>query len=431
MSHCKTFGIACAFYLALLIVPLSAQADVLADLIQSSVRTHPAVVAGRAQQKAADADVEAAKWQFYPTVSVGVEAVSAAATDPNYAGADHVSTFRVQQPLWTGGRLTSSLNKAQASTDLARATLTEVRQSLALQVVQAYGDWLGAHLKLQAQDKSLKELTRLGEQIARRVEQGVGAAVDQTLATSRIDALVAEIASVQAQKRIALTRLKQLTGAAVDDSQLVNSLAKAHAVGAAEDVVKRQSQAEAISPAVLKARAQVKVQEALLGERKADLYPELNLRLERQFGNYSSASGRSDTRVFLTLSSRLGAGLSSWSSADSAEASLQAALFQVDEQLLSLGTQLQTDAALSSQLVARIATLRASQVSVQQVFESYSRQYLAGRKSWLEVMNASREIAQGEVQLAEALASQVVVTWRLAIVALGLDDAVQYKVTNP
>ena len=68
---------------------------------------------------------------------------------------------------------------------------------------------------------------------------------------------------------------------------------------------------------------------------------------------------------------------------------------------------------------------------MQQVFESYSRQYLAGRKSWLEVMNASREIAQGEIQLAEAQASHVVVTWRLAIVAFGLDDAIQYKVTNP
>ena len=286
-------------------------------------------------------------------------------------------------------------------------------------------------MKLQAQEKSLQELTRLGEQIARRVDEGVGAPVDQTLATSRIDALVAEIASVRAQRRVALTRLAQLSGGPVDEAQLANDQATAHAKGAAEDVVLQQPHAESINPAVLKARAQVKVQEAVLGERKADLYPELSLRVEQQFGNYSSLGRRNTARVFLSLNSRLGAGLSSWSSANSAEATLQAATFQVEEQLLSLGTQIQTDAATASQLVARIRTLRASQVSVQQVFESYSRQYLAGRKSWLEVMNASREIAQGEIQLAEAQASHVVVTWRLAIVAFGLDDAIQYKVTNP
>ncbi len=43
-----------------------------------------------------------------------------------------------------------------------------------------------------------------------------------------------------------------------------------------------------------------------------------------------------------------------------------------------------------------------------EVSTSYDRQFLAGRKSWLDVMNAARELAQTATQLAEVQATQVV-----------------------
>jgi outer membrane protein TolC len=44
---------------------------------------------------------------------------------------------------------------------------------------------------------------------------------------------------------------------------------------------------------------------------------------------------------------------------------------------------------------------------------------LAGRKSWLEVMNAVREIQQAESQLIEAQTNQMQLSWRLTILAEG------------
>jgi hypothetical protein len=60
--------------------------------------------------------LEGAQWQFYPTPSVGFEQVDASAGDPNYPsyGDKNVTTLRLQQPLWTGGRLSAGLDKAQA-----------------------------------------------------------------------------------------------------------------------------------------------------------------------------------------------------------------------------------------------------------------------------------------------------------------------------
>ena len=48
-----------------------------------------------------------------------------------------------------------------------------------------------------------------------------------------------------------------------------------------------------------------------------------------------------------------------------------------------------------------------------------ARQFLAGRKSWLEVMNAVREIQQAESQLIEAQTNQMQLSWRLTILADG------------
>jgi adhesin transport system outer membrane protein len=52
---------------------------------------------------------------------------------------------------------------------------------------------------------------------------------------------------------------------------------------------------------------------------------------------------------------------------------------------------------------------------------SYERQFLAGRKSWLDVMNAARELAQTETQLADLVSTQVLVTWRLVLNTGGVD----------
>ena len=59
------------------------------------------------------------------------------------------------------------------------------------------------------------------------------------------------------------------------------------------------------------------------------------------------------------------------------------------------------------------------------VSDSYDRQFLAGRKSWLDVMNAARELSQNETQLADLLSTQLTATWRLAIYTSGVAAVIE------
>lgn len=166
---------------------------------------------------AAQADVKGANWQFYPTPSVSVEQANASSRDPSYSKRDgRVTTFRLQQPLWTAGRLTAGVSRAEASVAVAQAQWEESRQQLALRTIASWGEWKAGELKSLALQESVQTHRRLAELIARRVEGGLSAVADQVLAQGRLEQAQAEAAVALAQQASALARLEQLTGRRLD-----------------------------------------------------------------------------------------------------------------------------------------------------------------------------------------------------------------------
>jgi hypothetical protein len=67
--------------------------------------------------------------------------------------------------------------------------------------------------------------------------------------------------------------------------------------------------------------------------------------------------------------------------------------------------------------------LAASLESSDDIARAWNRQFIAGRKTWQDVMNAVREQAQLEAQIADVKASQLLLSWRLAIIGRGVDRA--------
>lgn len=405
-------------------LPSFGHAGVLEQLVSSALCGHPTIQAQQAQEEAARANTDSAAWQFFPAPSVAIEKAQVNQADRAYSGDDMVTTLRLQQPLWTGGRLTAGKEKAEAGVLASRALLEETRQQIALRVVQAYGDWLAAHLKTQANEKSMATHVRLRDQVKRRIEQGVSAESDLTLAIARLESVDADIAVSLAQKNIALSRLEQLLGQPVDSAALREIAVPQPINSSLRDLL---GQALAIHPAIQKARAQASVQKSVIAERRADLAPDVYLRAEQQRGNYSYNNTSAENRLFLGLSSHLGAGLSGLSNLEGAQSQHRAALAEVEAQGRTVNEQVQSDHALAASAESRLKALRNTLNANEQVLESFGRQFLAGRKTWLDVMNAARELAQTEMQLADIRATQVIVTWRLAIYTQGLAALVVSK----
>lgn len=414
-TGCLKGLVVCLFFA---LVPAVAGAQVLEQLIFSALASHPSVQSRRAMVDSALAEVGGARWQFYPTASVSMEAASASQTDRLYQGDNRVSTLRLQQPLWTGGRLTAGMEKAEASLLVSEHTLEEVRQQLAVRVVQAYGDWLAAHLKVQANEKSLVSHQRLRQQVIRRISEGASAESDLTLAMARLEAISADVSATRALRDIALARLRLLLGRPVDIPALGAAVAVARP--ATYDAQTLLDLAMTNNPGIQKALAQTRVQASVIDERHADLSPDVYVRVERQYGNYAFSNAPPENRVFVGLSTRFGAGLSAMSNVEAAKNQHRAALADEEVQMRAINEQVLSDHAQAISLVTRMTALRASLDAARQVSESYDRQFLAGRKSWLDLMNAARELAQTETQLADVEAAQLVVSWRLVIATEGI-----------
>ena len=412
----------CLWLVLALIVPTPGMAfndtELLLELLREGIANAPRVEVARSRTEQARVNVQSAQWQLWPTPSVSVERVDSSDTDVNYSGDDMVTIWRLQQPLWTAGRLSADLDQAQAQLDASFASLGEAQLQLALDIVSAYSQWLSAWYRYEVWQRSVKEHQRLRDKIARRVVAGASSRNDLELANERIKLVQADVALARVSRETALLQLGQLLGDPVTENRLTQRLPQD--LPSEIDIATALVEAEQTSPSLRRVMEETRVAKALIRSRKADNWPELFVRLEHQKGNFARSGAGSDYRVFLGLQSRFGAGFSTMSQVDEAQAILASAEAQVRATHLAIKEQVRNSYAVLQASQKRVAIIKQVVASAQLIQASYERQFLAGSKSWLDLMNASRELATSEVQLADADSAQLSASWRLYIYTKGL-----------
>lgn len=430
MIHCPGFIhplLKFAGLLLLLLPGAGAQAQTLdlRDIIPITVASHPSTAAQRALQEGARVDVDTARQQFYPTPSVAIENARSGTGSADGT----VQTYRLQQPLWTAGRLTAGMDKAQANLRTAAHDLDETAQQLALRAAQAWGEWYAASLKQDALRSSLETHQRLYEQLQRRVDSGASAPADLVLTEGRVAQTRSQYLSVQAQQRAARTRISQLMGQMVPEDVLPTQslVMPLQSLASIEDAALSRSPGLQRQASVLEARR------AELKEREAELRPEVYLRAERLNGSYSGLAATTGTvnRLTFGLTSRFGAGLSSLTAVEALRKRMEAAEAETEALRRTLREQVQSDWELWRSLQERLPALERNLQASRVTAEAWDRQFLAGRKSWMEVMNTARELAQAELELADARTANAVTAWRLTILSVGWQSAVQASKTPP
>ncbi len=414
----KTF----AFCVVAAFLTAPAQSQVLGNpltqLIEQTLANHPSLQNQEQLVKAAQAGVDAARWQYFPTPAISVQQAAARSTDTSYLGDARVSTLSLTQPIWTWGRLSAGMDKAQAQAIAATAGYQETQLQLAIRVLQSYGDWLSAHHKLVAFKKGVELHERLKAQANRRMEAGQAAPIDLAFAQGRLATMVAEMAATQAQAQIGLVRLTQLSGQTLVPDVLATNAPKSFPLAALPEEL--LAQADAASPMLARYRAQAQIQFAAIQEQKASALPEVSFRLEQQYGNFSYVGSQPQTRGFVGISSNFGAGLSRQAALAEVINRHAAALADVQAQRRTLGEQILTDHALLVQAGTRSQALQQAAELAEQVLASSDRQYLTGRKTWQDLMNSAREQVQAQLQLVDLEVLQLVASWRLALLTSGL-----------
>lgn len=387
------------FTLALLLAGSAQAAPWTFDqLLQAAQTSHPLVAGKEAARNAAKAEREGAEWQRYPTPSVEAN------TDTH---GDQASVFRLDQPLWTGGRITSNLEQADRRLDAAGSAIQESRLELALKVIAAAGEAARQQIRQEHAAAGVKEHNKLLAMIQRRVEQEVSPQADLRLAQSRLYSANNDLSFSRQGLDNALTQLSQLAGRKVTGLDAASWNQAAGPEGLPAELDQAVQQALAHSPTQRRLAFEDEAAAAEIEGKKAVYLPQLTLRLESMQG------ATSDHRAMLVLLAQPGAGLSAGSGVDAAVARREAARLTREAARRDVQDQVTLDWNEWQAARARAENAEQARASAAEVAESYARQYTAGRKSWLDVLNAVRENTQAELSLADAQAQMRAAALRL------------------
>lgn len=387
------------------------------DLLQEALKSYPTILSKQASQDGAKSDLTAAKLRFLPSPSVSTLRNQTAYDGQSSANLPATS-LTISQPVFMGGGLVAGFNKADARLSAADFALLETREDVGRRLINAYSEWKKAFIKITALEENLRLHEKFSGMIARRFDAGVSSGVDRDLGLSRLYQARADFDAQLSNERIALSSISELLGYPIDRSNLVGALAAPLNLPTRADGISRALTAS-VSLQRMKFEADAAQEEAK--EIRAQSLPQLLLQAQRQIGNAYLPGAPGYNMVGFVVQYAPNGGLSTIAASSAAFDRAKAAAYQVDAAKRDLGDRLNADYNEYEFSRLKIESLRKAVDLSADISTSYDRQFLIGRKSWIDLLNAMREKAQNRVALADAEGSLLASSYRLYIYINGTD----------
>lgn len=364
-----------------------------------AVASHPLVDSAEAEADALAAELRGARWGRYPSLSV--EALIAT-RGSSIADSDGIAlNAAIEQPIWSGGRIDSEIDRAEASLRAGESRVDATQRELVLRVIDAYYNVLFGDQRLAVLRDSLDQHRRLLESIGRRVEQEVSPLADLTLGRSRTSQVELDLSSTQEARDDAALRLSQLTGGA----EITPTLPLPSAIELLPPEEIALDEALACDPSLAALTSLVAAAEARSDGARAQLWPQVLLQL--------SQNEITGARAALVVRMQLGRGGSQFAAIASADARIRRALADFGEAERQAREDLRRDYIIVRNARDQIRTGGAAADAADQIVASYQRQFIAGRRSWLDVMNAVREAAGARLTESDARVMAAMATTRI------------------
>ena len=367
-----------------------------------------------AQLRRPDVSVQAAPTYGRPSAAaLGLDA-------PVPAGWSQESGVAMSYQLDLFGKLSRTIEAADADSAAAGAALDLARVSVAAETARAYVDACAAGQQILVARHSVELQQQFVQLTDRRVAAGRGTALDDSRARGQLDQLRAAVPTLLAQHRTAQFRLAVLTGdlpgtlsASIAACSTPPRLQQAIPVGNGAALLRRR-------PDIRQAERTLAATSARIGVATAALYPDIQLGLSAgssgslgQFGTASSLHWSLGPLISWTLP----ATGSARSRIAQAEAGNSAALARFDGVVLIALREVESALTVYARELDRNAALHDARDQGMRASEQAATLFRHGRTDFLTTLDAERTLASAESQLAssDALLSADQVTLFLAL----------------
>ena len=386
-----------------------AQTVKLNDLIIQVIESYPDVLAKKSNQDAAGTDFLAAKLRFLPSLQVSKQNTTINFANGN-SGYLPSSNIQANMPVFYGGANFAGLAQARAALSSADFQILETQADVTRRVIAAYSEWYKAYLKILALKSGIDETDKLVTLITRRYDAGVAALADKNLAVSRREMMLADLADQESNEQKSLTAISQLVGQPITRADLVGDVAiplvppqreelLLHALDANPTVNRYKQDAIAAQNAAEVARAQT--------------LPQISFQMQRQIGNSYAPGYPGYNAAGLVLTYTGGGGFSNVASTFSAYSRGKSAEISIETTKRDLTNQVNADYDDYESGRKKVRNLTQAEELVSGLAKSFDRQYMIGKKSWMDLMNEVREKYQAQAALADSKGNLLSTSWRL------------------
>ncbi|MDD3602827.1 MAG: TolC family protein [Sulfurovum sp.] len=377
-------------------------------LLNESYQNYPSIHASKQMIFGAKAEVESAKWNYFPTFS----------TDFSQRSRQHGTTVRLDQPLWTGGKLDAANELAASKENEAQYTLDENAYTLAEKLLSILQNYIEADGEIKSFKEGIDQLESFSKMLERRIEAGISSEADRELLHTRITQIETDLMNAQAKHEIAKSQLKLLTGQPLQCAIGFDALRK---IQQEISLDKMQENLLDNHPLLKKFEAKITMAQAEKKNAEAAIMPNVSLRAEYRQGSIYENDIEDDTMAYINVSYAPGAGLSSISNIERAKYKV----LQAQDELKTKEQEL-TNILIADYLDYRTAKDRIQNVqktirSSQKVLASYIRLFIAGKRQWLDLVNMSRELTQNKILLANLKAAMISSFYRLELQTGNID----------
>jgi len=358
------------------------------DALRSAL-IHPNIEGKKRDLEGSRQRLDTSKWLRFPSVSI---ISSAAQSSVNTPGATVVTTVRVEQPIWTGGRISGSIKSSTAKLSSAESAVLEIEQELIIKTATAFINYLKYQQKLEASKENIFEHQRLLELIERRARNEISPMNEIVLAKARLEQAKTENIQIQTQAANAKADLENFTG-----QKISKLIIPRFDLSMPENISEAVNMMLDYSPLLKRLAYDVDASEGDIEASKAAVWPQLSARSDENFGGVLQGNV-----TYLALTYAPGNGLAAISGIKEAEAKKESAKTAILSSRSDLINKLNTDWNQYKSETNQIEVLSNLSETTRGIYQSYVRQYSAGKKTWIEVLNAKKEATQSKYSLAEA-----------------------------
>lgn len=378
----------------------------LEKLLQNGGQNNPRVSSSLSSLSAADLERDAA-WQAYlPTPSI-----QASRNDNGQASL----VLSVSQTLWSGGRISGAIDSATGRALSARATVSEAQLDIASSIISSFESYLQASLRQENLSKFEERLYIYRIRMNNRVASGVSPENESQLLDARIATNASLISLAKEQVNNSLTKLSQLTGVMLNTDNL-SLISEIHELPKLEEILLA---AERNNPTLVRLGHEISVAEAEVKQNSAELYPVFSLVAQHTIFPGGGGANKDDSSVALQMSMSTGSGGSVFRKAEAAQEKVYALMLNRDAVMQEMQESIREDYEKITSLNSRMKSYSINIKAAEGVLASYERLFIAGKRSWQDVMNAARDLLDANLAMSDAIASQTGIYHRLNIYTSG------------